>query len=73
MKVSPRPFCVLDEIEAALDDVNADHYASLSAPDERQHPVYRHHPPPRHDGRGADVLYGVTMQDEGVSKLWSCI
>ena len=50
LNVNPAPFCILDEIEAALDDVNVNRYAQVPAPHDRQHPVHRHHPPPRHHG-----------------------
>ena len=68
MKVSPPPFCVLDEIEAALDDVNVDRFASYlrRMNDNTQFIVITHR---RGTMEEADVLYGVTMQDEGVSKL----
>ncbi len=68
MKVSPAPFCVLDEIEAALDDVNVDRYASYlrKMNNNTQFIVITHR---RGTMEEADVLYGVTMQDEGVSKL----
>ncbi len=68
MKVSPAPFCVLDEIEAALDDVNVYRYAAylrkMNA--NTQFIVITHR---RGTMEEADVLYGVTMQDEGVSRL----
>lgn len=68
MKVNPPPFCVLDEIEAALDDVNVSRFAAYLR---RMNPntqfiVITHR---RGTMEEADVLYGVTMQDEGVSKL----
>lgn len=68
MKVSPAPFCVLDEIEAALDDVNVDRYASYlrKMSKNTQFIVVTHR---RGTMEEADVLYGVTMQDEGISKL----
>ena len=68
MKVNPAPFCVLDEIEAALDDVNVGRFAAyLRRMNERtQFIVITHR---RGTMEEADVLYGVTMQDEGVSKL----
>lgn len=68
MKVSPPPFCMLDEIEAALDDVNVDRFASYlrRMNDNTQFIVITHR---RGTMEEADVLYGVTMQDEGVSKL----
>ncbi|QNK41129.1 chromosome segregation protein SMC [Caproicibacter fermentans] len=68
MKVNPPPFCVLDEIEAALDDVNVDRFAAylrrMTA--NTQFIVITHR---RGSMEEADVLYGVTMQDEGVSKM----
>ena len=68
MKVSPAPFCVLDEIEAALDDVNVTRFATYlrRMNDNTQFIVITHR---RGTMEEADVLYGVTMQDEGVSKL----
>ncbi len=68
MKVNPPPFCVLDEIEAALDDVNVDRFASYlrRMNQNTQFIVITHR---RGSMEEADVLYGVTMQDEGISKL----
>ncbi len=68
MKVSPAPFCVMDEIEAALDEVNVDRFASYLRlmNDKTQFILITHR---RGTMEEADVLYGVTMQDEGVSKL----
>ena len=70
MKVSPAPFCILDEIEAALDDVNVDRFAAYlhKMNDNTQFVVITHR---RGTMEGSDTLYGVTMQDEGVSKLLS--
>lgn len=70
MKVSPAPFCVMDEIEAALDEVNVDRFASYLRlmNDNTQFILITHR---RGTMEEADVLYGVTMQDEGVSKLLS--
>ena len=68
LKVTPSPFCVLDEIEAALDDVNVDRYASYLRRmcDNTQFIVITHR---RGTMEEADVLYGVTMQERGVTKL----
>ena len=68
LKVTPSPFCVLDEIEAALDDVNVDRYAQYlrRMTGNTQFIVITHR---RGTMEEADVLYGVTMQDQGVSKL----
>ena len=68
MKVNPPPFCVLDEIEAALDDVNVARFAAYLRRMTRntQFIVITHR---RGSMEEADVLYGVTMQDEGVSKM----
>ena len=68
MKVNPPPFCVLDEIEAALDDVNVTRFAAYlrRIQDHTQFIAITHR---RGTMEAADVLYGVTMQDEGVSKL----
>lgn len=68
MKVRPAPFCVMDEIEAALDDVNVYRFASYlrRMTDKTQFILITHR---RGTMEEADVLYGVTMQDEGISKL----
>ncbi|MBQ4261764.1 MAG: chromosome segregation protein SMC, partial [Ruminococcus sp.] len=68
MKVRPAPFCVMDEIEAALDDVNVFRFASYlrRLTDNTQFILITHR---RGTMEEADVLYGVTMQDEGISKL----
>ena len=68
LKVTPSPFCVLDEIEAALDDVNVDRYAAYLRRmcGNTQFIVITHR---RGTMEEADVLYGVTMQERGVSKL----
>ena len=68
LKVTPSPFCVLDEIEAALDDVNVDRYAAYLRRmcDKTQFIAITHR---RGTMEEADTLYGVTMQERGVSKL----
>lgn len=68
LTVRPSPFCVLDEIEAALDDVNVSKYASYlhRFTDKTQFITITHR---RGSMEEADVLYGVTMQEDGVSKL----
>lgn len=68
LAVNPAPFCVLDEIEAALDDVNVVRYAQylrrITA--ETQFILITHR---RGTMEEADILYGVTMQEDGVSKM----
>ena len=68
MKVRPAPFCVMDEIEAALDEVNVDRFAAYlrNLTESTQFILITHR---RGTMEEADVLYGVTMQDEGISKL----
>lgn len=68
MKVSPPPFCMLDEVEAALDDVNVRRFADYLHRMNRstQFIVITHR---RGTMEAADMLYGVTMQDDGISKL----
>lgn len=70
LKVRPAPFCVLDEIEAALDDVNvfrfADYLKNFS--NKSQFIVVTHR---RGTMEAANILYGVTMQEQGVSRLLS--
>ena len=68
MRVNPPPFCVLDEIEAALDDVNVARFAQYLRRMSRnsQFITITHR---RGTMEGSDMLYGVTMQDQGISKL----
>ena len=68
LKVNPSPFCLMDEIEAALDDVNVARFASYlhTLTEKTQFIAITHR---RGTMEEADVLYGVTMQEEGVSKL----
>ena len=68
LAVNPAPFCVLDEIEAALDDVNVTRFAQYLRRicNATQFIVITHR---RGTMEEADVLYGVTMQEDGVSKL----
>ena len=68
LKVRPTPFCMLDEIDAALDDRNVERYASYlrNLSQKTQFIVITHR---RGTMELADVLYGVTMQEQGVSKL----
>ena len=68
LKVRPTPFCMLDEIDAALDDRNVERYANYlhNLSKRTQFIVITHR---RGTMEAADVLYGVTMQEQGVSKL----
>ena len=68
LKVHPTPFCVMDEIEAALDDANVTRYARYmrTLAGRTQFIVITHR---RGTMEEADVLYGVTMQEQGVSKI----
>lgn len=68
LKLRPSPFCILDEIEAALDDVNVAKYAAYlrNFTDTTQFILVTHR---RGTMEEADVLYGVTMQQKGISKL----
>ncbi len=68
LAVNPAPFCILDEIEAALDDVNVTRYAQYlqRITNATQFIVITHR---RGTMEAANVLYGVTMQEDGVSKL----
>ncbi len=68
LKVTPAPFCIFDEVEAALDDVNVARFAQFvrGLTNETQFILITHR---RGTMEEADVLYGVTMQEEGVSKL----
>ena len=68
LKVRPTPFCLLDEIDAALDDRNVERFASYlhNLSKDTQFIVITHR---RGTMEASDVLYGVTMQEQGVSKL----
>ncbi len=68
LNVRPTPFCILDEIEAALDDVNVYRFAEyLKRYSEKTQFIVVTHK--RGTMEAADILYGVTMQEKGVSKL----
>ncbi len=68
LKVRPTPFCLLDEIDAALDDRNVERFAKYlhNLGKKTQFIVITHR---RGTMEASDVLYGVTMQEQGVSKL----
>ena len=68
LKVRPTPFCLLDEIDAALDDRNVERFAGYlhNLSKKTQFIVITHR---RGTMEASDVLYGVTMQEQGVSKL----
>ena len=70
LKINPAPFCVLDEIEAALDDVNVYRFAEYlkKFSKETQFLVITHR---KGTMEAADTVYGVTMEENGVSKLLS--
>ena len=70
MKVRPVPFCILDEVEAALDEVNVDNFGKYlkEFKGDTQFIIITHK---KKTMEYADVLYGITMQESGVSKLVS--
>ncbi|MBQ3596564.1 MAG: chromosome segregation protein SMC [Clostridia bacterium] len=70
LKLRPMPFCVLDEIEAALDEANVDRFARYlqKFSEETQFIVITHRKPTM---EMADALFGVTMQEKGISKMVS--
>ena len=70
LKMKPTPFCILDEIEAALDDANVFRYAEFlkKFSKEIQFIVITHRKGTMEAG---DVMYGVTMEEKGVSKVVS--
>lgn len=70
LKMKPSPFCILDEIEAALDDANVNRYADYLSKfsDDTQFIIISHR---KGTMEAADILYGVTMQEQGISKLVS--
>lgn len=70
LKMKPAPFCVLDEIDAALDDANVDRYAEflVNFSVTTQFIIVTHR---KGTMESADCLYGVSMEDSGISKLVS--
>ncbi len=70
LKMRPMPFCVLDEVEAALDEANVDRFAQYlqKFSNETQFIVITHKKPTM---ERSDALFGVTMQEKGVSKMVS--
>ncbi len=68
LKVRPTPFCMLDEIDAALDDRNVERFANYlhNLSQKTQFIVITHR---RGTMEASDVLYGVTMQEQGISKI----
>ncbi len=68
--VKPSPFCILDEVDAPLDDANVDRYTKIirDFSTDTQFIVVTHN---KRTMEAADTLYGVTMQEEGISKLVS--
>ena len=69
LKTKPTPFCILDEVEAALDDANIDRFADyLKKFHEIQFAIVTHQ---KATMEHADVLYGVTMPEQGISKVLS--
>jgi len=68
--IKPSPFCILDEVDAPLDEANVDRYNELvrEMTDRSQFIVISHN---KRTMEAADILYGVTMQEPGVSKLVS--
>lgn len=70
LQIRPVPFCVLDEVDAALDEANLTRYTGYMKyfSGKTQFIIITHR---KHTMEGADVLYGITMQESGVSKLVS--
>ena len=70
LKLNPAPFCILDEIEAALDDVNVYRFAEYlkKFSKETQFLVITHR---KGTMEAADTVYGITMEENGISKLLS--
>ena len=70
LKSKPVPFCILDEVEAALDDANVDAFGQYicSLKDKTQFVIITHK---KKTMEYVDTLYGITMQESGVSKIVS--
>jgi chromosome segregation protein len=66
-KSRPSPFCILDEVDAALDDANVERFCNILKPflDRSHFIIITHH---KRTMQACDLLYGVTMQERGVSK-----
>jgi chromosome segregation protein len=66
--VKPSPFCILDEVDAPLDDANIDRFVRIlrKFSDNTQFIVVTHN---KRTMEAANALYGVTMEEEGVSKI----
>ena len=69
-RIKPSPFCILDEVDAPLDDANVERFADLvqAMTDHTQFVLITHN---RRTMTRADLLYGVTMEEPGVSKVVS--
>jgi chromosome segregation protein len=70
LKLKPSPFCILDEIDAALDEANISRYTNYLKTfcDDTQFVLITHR---KTTMEIADILYGVAMEEEGISKLIS--
>lgn len=69
LKTKPTPFCILDEVEAALDDANIERFAKyLKSFEDIQFTLVTHQ---KATMEHADILYGVTMPEQGISKVLS--
>ena len=70
LRVSPTPFCVLDEVDAALDEANIDRFRLMleDMSQDTQFIIVTHN---RRTLEGANTIYGVTMGDDGVSRVMS--
>ena len=69
LKLRPAPFCILDEIDAALDEVNVSKIRAVPQKIHRYHAVCARNAQTQTQWRRQNVLYGVTMQEDGISKL----
>ena len=66
--VKPSPFCILDEVDAPLDDANIDRFTRLikQFSDKTQFIIVTHN---KRTMESSETMYGITMQEEGISKL----
>ena len=69
-RYQPSPFCLLDEVDAALDDSNVDRFTRMlrEYSDDTQFIMITHN---KNSMAAADLLYGVTMEEQGISKVLS--
>ena len=72
LKINPSPVCILDEIDAALDEANVDKFSEYLQKYTREDAVYRYYAQKTDNGRICDSLYGFAMEEKGRIKAAVC-